>query len=446
MKPICILLLALFSGLVCLAQSEQDDYFKDNRTLYEDHTYLSTIKTVLLHREGNPMSIPLIMLGADEKLQLSFDDLSGGDDVYEYTFTHCTAEWQASNLQNTDYLQGFLSDRITTISYSFNTNQRYSHRTLLFPNESIQLTKSGNYLLLVYRNGDPKQAILTRRFMVAENKVTLEMAPHASTIGESRKYKQELDFTIFNSGYIINNPFGELKTVITQNGRWDNAIRGLQPRFLKDKELVYDYEEENIFNGGNEFRFLDFRNFKYRSENVQDILYEPAPAVYLGQDTLAAKFLHIVLQKDPRRSAERYYSTRSDLNGKFLVSVQEEKNPDTEADYAFVYFRLPVFAPLADGNIYVGGGLTDWSFGPDNRMAYDPIQKCYTCTLFLKQGYYNYEYFFLKDGSDKADETCIEGDHAETGNSYAVYVYQREPGGRYDRLIGHAFAESNYSR
>ena len=439
-------LLLLFIAYPCLAQDSSDDYYRQDRVLYEDHSYLPFIKTVLLHREGNPLSVPLIMLGSDERLQLSFDDLNGGDEVYEYTFIHCNAEWKNSNLQPTDYMQGFLNDRITSISYSFNTNQRYSHRKLLFPNESIQLSKSGNYIVLVYRNGDPKQVIITRRFMVAEKRVEVDVKAHASTIGDSRRYKQEVDFTVFTSGYAISNPFAELKTVITQNGRWDNAIRGLQPRFMKDKELVYDYEEENLFNGGNEFRPIDFRNFKYRAENTEDIAYEAAPEGYYGQDTLAPKFLHILMQKDQRRSANQYYSTKSDLNGKFLISVQEDRNPDSEADYAFVYFRLPVYAPSPDGNLYVGGAFCDWTFEPQNRMSYDEVQKAYTCTLFLKQGYYNYLYYYLKDGSNEADVTTIEGNHSESSNSYAVYIYQREPGGRYDRLIGHSFAESSFER
>ena len=58
-----------------------------------------------------------------------------------------------------------------------------------------------------------------------------------------------------HSAYEINNPFGDIYTVITQNNRWDNAIVGLKPVFVKNDELIYDYEEENLFDGGNEYRF-----------------------------------------------------------------------------------------------------------------------------------------------------------------------------------------------
>ena len=41
------------------------------------------------------------------------------------------------------------------------------------------------------------------------------------------------------------NPYGDLYVVIRQNGRWDNAISGLNPVFVRDNELIYDYDEDN---------------------------------------------------------------------------------------------------------------------------------------------------------------------------------------------------------
>ncbi|HAH58068.1 MAG TPA: DUF5103 domain-containing protein, partial [Bacteroidales bacterium] len=53
-----------------------------------------------------------------------------------------------------------------------------------------------------------------------------------------------------------------------------------------------------------------------------------------------------------------------------------------------------------------------------------------------KQGYYNYLYAFLPNGSTKADLSRLEGTHYQTRNRYTILVYYREQGTRFDRLIG----------
>ena len=95
-----------------------------------------------------------------------------------------------------------------------------------------------------------------------------------ATLLDQRNYQHEVDFKVLHSGYEINNPFGDIYTVITQNNRWDNAIEGLQPIFVKNDELIYDYEEENLFDGGNEYRFFDSKSMRYFSERIKNITFE----------------------------------------------------------------------------------------------------------------------------------------------------------------------------
>ena len=53
-----------------------------------------------------------------------------------------------------------------------------------------------------------------------------------------------------------------------QNKRDDNAIRNLKPSFIRENELDYDYSKENVFSGGNEFRYFDIRTIRRNGENV----------------------------------------------------------------------------------------------------------------------------------------------------------------------------------
>ena len=70
------------------------------------------------------------------------------------------------------------------------------------------------------------------------------------------------------------------------------------------------------------------------------------------------------------------------------------------------------------------------------RLHYDNQAEAYTKTLFLKQGGYNYQYWFVPKNASKATVTRVDGSYWQTENDYTIYVYHRPWGERYDRLIG----------
>jgi hypothetical protein len=143
----------------------------------------------------------------------------------------------------------------------------------------------------------------------------------------------------------------------------------------------------------------------------------------------------VVLREDLRSTFLIYYSEK-DINGRYLVASEDNvRDSDIEAEYVWVHFFLKYESPLIDGAIYVSGALSDWAYTPENRMNYNYQRKGYECALYLKQGYYNYQYVFLENGLSIGDESFIEGMHFETENDYAVFVYNREGGTLYDRLI-----------
>jgi len=70
-------------------------------------------------------------------------------------------------------------------------------------------------------------------------------------------------------------------------------------------------------------------------------------------------------------------------------------------------------------------------------MKYNYNIGLYETAIYLKQGYYNYQYVLLKNKNNTADESYIEGSYYETQNQYCIYVYYREPGTLYDKLIAY---------
>jgi hypothetical protein len=78
-----------------------------------------------------------------------------------------------------------------------------------------------------------------------------------------------------------------------------------------------------------------------------------------------------------------------------------------------------------------------------SRMQYNNQSESYQKSVLLKQGGYNYQYWFLPKNGTKAMLERIEGSYWQTGNDYQIYVYHRAWGERYDRLIGFFQAQSN---
>ncbi len=405
-----------------LADPEEGDFYRNDFLRYEDHVYKPYIKTVQLYRSDNELSPPIIGLATGEKLILSFDELGYENRSYSYTLIHCDAYWNPTDLIESLYIRGFNDDKLIDRKSSFNTITPYTHYNLVFPTKDLIPIISGNYVIKVFQDFDKDNIVLTKRFMITDSKVEVVSNVHRATVVQYKFNKQEVDFTIFHREYRIDNPFGELKVVITQNDRWDNAIKDLKPLFLKDHELTYDLEDDNLFWGGNEFRNFDTRSLRFQTEYVANISQDSS-----GYD--------VVLRNDKSRSSSVYLSN-PDINGKYLIRKQEGRDSDLESDYTKVHFRLVMKEPIIDGNIYVLGALTNWTYLPEAKMIYDYDDQVYKTTLFLKQGYYNYEYVVLNDKTGKGDPTVIEGSHYETENDYSIYIYHQGIGVAYDRLIG----------
>lgn len=406
--------------------SQQSDYYNNNYLRYEDHVYNKNIRSVRLHRDEWEFAPPIIRLNSEEKLRLLFDDLDAVVKNFKYTIVHCSATWQPSDrVMQSEYIKGFYDDPILDYSFSKNTIQPYVHYELLFPTENVMPAISGNYILKVYPEGDPDNPILTRRFLVAEERVNIITDIHRATIIEDQNHMQEVDFIIQTANYPIANPFQDLKVVIQQNDRWDNAIFGLQPLFVKSNELTYDHDHDNLFQAGNEFRQFDIKSLRWHSEFVNRI------------ETDSLHRYHVWLYPGKSKAYFQYMSDR-DINGHYKIDRQESSPSDkeTESEYVFVHFTLKADHPAENGNVYVFGELTDWKYEQPYKMQYNEVNKSYEAVLYLKQGYYNYRYVFLEDGKKSADESWAEGSHYETENDYSIYVYYRPITSNYDMLIG----------
>jgi hypothetical protein len=397
--------------------------------LYSNHIYNDKIKTVQLYKDGWNLSYPIIKLNSKEKLVLNFDLLADQPEAYYYTFIHCDKDWKKSDIFPNDYMTVNGETQVEDYANSFNTTVSYIHYTLSFPNDRVNLSLSGNYILEVYPDGKQEEPAITQRFIVTEDATKIDITIHRPQMAKENNTHQQVDFIANYTGLTINDPSRNLFVFILQNGRWDNAKRNLKPDFNGNNELKYNsLLDKNIFQGGNEYRYFDIKSIRNKTEYVKKIDFvNPNYNVYL-------------YPSDNREFKPYFYW--QDFNGKYYIAFQEGKKPEVESDYVYVYFTLPSDQLISGGKMYISGGLNNWAFDKNNLMTFNPIRKEYECTMLLKQGWYNYEYVFMKDGEINGTATLFEGSHYETENDYIVLVYYRNPRDRYDRVIGSVIANT----
>ena len=398
-------------------------FSQDDAERYENAIYDSNLVSVQLFRLGWSNSYPIISLNnPDHQIQLSFDDLTGAPRDFMYSFIHCDAEWKPSDLNLLEYQIGPNDDMIRDMVFSRGARQRFVHYDLFFPNNRISLTLSGNYILKI-EDAATRETVITRRFYVVEESIAIQPRIKQATQARYRFTHHEVDFDLLALDYNITNPYSDLQVHVFQNQRPDNAKYDLSPTFVKQNEVIYEYDDRNLFNGTNEFRFFDTRDLNYQALRTA--------STQLINDTF-----NIFIIPDEVRSV-RQYIDYGDINGRYLIHRTDPRDIALiDAEYVWVHFTLPYPAPLMNAGMFLYGEFTNWKFDPDYEMQYDSELKAYTGKVLLKQGYYNYMYAAANLEKGAGDVTLIEGNHFEAENEYLFLVYHRKIGEIYDRLIG----------
>lgn len=397
------------------------------QSAYTDSVYRPEIKSVEFYNAAKQASLPLINLNSGQKLQLDFDNLNGGTQNYSYTIEHCDANWNSSNLSPAEYLQNYTDDRINNYSYSTTTVQKYTHYHLKLPNENIAPKISGNYILKVYEDGDQSKLVLTRRMYIAGTKISIVATVDPSNDVSTRQTNQKVNFTLDYGSLRVQNPAGEIRTLIMQNNRPDISQLNTQPTYIRGTQLIYSDVAINDFAAGNEFRHFDTRSLKLNTERILHIY---------RTDTANT----ILLLTDADRGPLNYL-TVYDLDGNYYVLNQDGVDPRTDADYARMYFSFETKRPPNDGSVYIIGQFNNYKLDEHSRMRFDGTAGKFVNSQFLKQGVYDYEYIWV-DKSGKADDIALEGSHFETENNYQILVYYRPVGARWEELAGYRLLNS----
>lgn len=380
------------------------------------------IKTVQLYPLGLKSNAQLlsaaVSVRGNEQLVLEFDELFNDAFTYQVKYIRCDKNWEQSSLSDLEFLDTYNEFTINEYEYSFNTKTPYVHYRILLPKPTL----SGNYVLVVYADGDEDDIIISRRFLVYDNKVIFTNQYGFSGVNNASRFNQQLQFEINYKGIDVQSPRDQISVSILQNQRWDIARTNLKPTFIRESDYKLEYKyftEETMFAGGNEFRYFDLRSIKYFGENVKTARFD--------EDQIFTW-----IEDDKRKSEFAYSTVLMDLNGQYVIDNVEGFNPIIENDYSKVEFTL--ISPKINGKVYVVGALNDWVRSKDNKLIYNSELGAYKGSLILKQGWYNYQYLVE---SPSLPLNYFGGNWSATNNQYQIIVYYRPYDLATDLIIGY---------
>ncbi len=392
-----------------------------------DQIYRSTIRTVKLFPKNNQLAIPILTLNGGDEMELHFDEMGVTPRNYFYAYQLCNADWSEAAWSPFDYIKGFQQNRISTYRISSIAKNQYVHYQIVLPERNSVPSRSGNYLLKVFQDGDTAKLLFTKRFYIVDKQTNIGAQFLQPFDNQLTRTHQKIQLVVNASQLQTINP-QQFKTTILQNGRWDNAAVNIQPTFIRGNTLEFNSEQDCVFASGKEYRWIDLQSFRFESDRVESIN--------------RALFPIQVMVKQDRIRASLPYLFFNDRNGFSEIMNTESLNPWWQSDYAEVNFSFapPNGQPFYGANLYLLGELTGNQIGDSSLMQFDAQLRVYTKKLLLKQGYYNYVYVTrdAKNTKAKTDPSLTEGNYWETENQYTILVYYRALGGRHDELVGYA--------
>lgn len=406
MNRFLFLLLLLFSTSVCFGQ------------FAVSHTASFRSPQIVLNDEWDAPAV--MRMGGDDVLTFSFDEMSHVYHRYTCKITHRNADWTESGLSEMEFLDGFNGFPVEWCENSENTTVLYTRYEFTLPNDNVSLKCSGNYRVEVYdEDMSGESPVATFDFAVVEPLLSVSASVSGDTDRSFNDDEQQLAFSVDYSRCNVQSPASELIPVVYQNRRRDNAVCGLVPTYITGNEAEYVHNEKLIFQAGNEYRRFELTDPNSPSMGVDKVVFT---------DSVYNALLHV---DSPRRSLSNY----RDEDGRYFVNTLEGYGTELEADYVNVHFTLD--APYrSGGHYYLLGDLVHSSPSAESRLLYDYEECCYYTSRMLKLGVYNYMYVWLPDTGGKAEFDEVEGNYFNAENEYLIYIYYREFGSRYDRLLG----------
>ena len=403
-------------------------FFFTSQNILSQDISAEMIHSISFQKQGENKSSNFLIGKINDRFLISFDVLSGIEYDLYYIIDHCDYNWEKSKLLKSEYIEGFDDVKITNYTSSFNTYQIYTNYNITFPNSNTSVKKSGNYIIRIF--DEYGEELFNRKFIIYENlssvKVEIKRSKELKNINE----KQIVNFEVNPNNIRFNNPDKNVKTLVFKNSNIDSPITNVKPQYKIGNKLIYKYDKELSFWGGNEYLYFDNKNIRITNVKIKGYNLKEIYENYLFNDY-------------PRFNKK--YTYNPDINGGFLINASNSGNSNNEADYANIYFTLENYNNYLnnDQDIYIVGDFNNYSTDKVYKMQFNENKNQFEAVLKLKQGFYNYKYL-IDNEIYKNDNKSVGGNFDETENVYSVLVYYRDYGERYDRIVGFGKGSSEF--
>lgn len=362
----------------------------------------------------------VLRLGSSDQLEVSFDLLGGEQPQLYYRLCLCASDWTESPLMSIEYLAGSDEGTLMPPELSRGTIIPYSHYRLAFPNASVRPTRAGNYQLSIYDYARPEDPVLVIPFAVTEERVRIDAQQTPEAWMDSRGKSQQVNVYLYPTSGGSTQLATEVRLVVLQNARWDNAVRLSSPWMVSPERISYEGDKGARFPAGNNYHKIDHTGDKQIGVGVERVV------------TMDSGYLLKLLPQRLRPDAPYMYEVSH--QGLQRLAQAGSDGTDLSRDYHWVQFSLNSDQPIG-GRVLIEGEAFRYLSSLERTLTYVKGEG-YQLILPLKVGYQEYIYRLHPDCSGNRQPASIEGDHYQTANVYTVLIYQQSPMDRTERLIG----------
>lgn len=394
------------------ARASGEAAFREPLALPQQQPPPQDIQSVSLHPEGNPAGAPVVTLGGNEQLVLSFDYLDNQNRQFSVEVSYRTQTWEESNLPASAYLESFFKTYIQSSEKSFTERPSYYHVEYTFPNPQLNPSQSGNYLLEVY-NYEGTDLLFSLPFFISEDEGVLQT--RIERLFAQRQDGRSLDqpFSTYRYPPFIDFPQFDLSLSYVPLPFWGHMRKADQVSTITPGQLTGNLNRSAAFVADRSFLSLDLTTLQADGREILE--YQPA-----------VNPPKVILQRDVQHleSTDAYW-TGSDFHSSF---------DERQGNYAQVAFTLETDSTVTtNADIYIVGEFNNWMIQDKNKMSYNRQTNLWEGQALVKQGQYPYTYIMTRNG---ALVNLFLGLSAfSIPQRYLTFIYFKDPTRNFDRLL-----------
>jgi len=415
-----LLLTSLF--LIQCGSTENGGSTSDNGTLYTPPENQFTVPgqinasdlvfSVDLHRNGSPLSAPILDLNSSQQLLLSFDLLEFDSRQLSISFTHHNPDWSRSGLAEDFYKDGYYNLMLPFGRVSRTERPDYRSYSYEFPNDNIEFLVSGNYMLQV-EDTDSGNLLFSLPFFITENEGDIISQVETITVPRDEGRISHIPRSIFETPDYITTPQFDVEFYYVQNQFWGRARRADELDTSTPGEVQFEVSRDNSFVGDYEFQVLYLTDLTQQAPGVLE--YDPSdipPRIELFEDV------------------QGFTANRDQIPLSSIKGFDSSLN----ARYANVHFKFDTNYQFSNGSeIYLVGDFTNWAIRSGYRLQYRQESDRWRTNGIIKTGTYAYKYVVIQN--NEIMDLTLDDSFTQSRQEYHALVYYRDPNRFYYRLL-----------